>query len=49
VQRWADAGEGVVAATEGGEFRLFVGERLVVFFFVDSAADAMHVWRVRRA
>lgn len=45
VQRWASSGEGYVIHVEG-EYRLFVGAYVVVFF-VD--VDTLHVDRVHRA
>jgi hypothetical protein len=30
VERWAEIGEGIVYAAEGGEFRLFVGAHVVL-------------------
>ena len=48
VQHWADTGEGLVYAAEGGEFRLFVGPRAVLFF-VDTHTQTMHVWQIRRS
>jgi hypothetical protein len=48
VQQWAAFGEGIVHASEGGVFFLYVGA-YVVEFLIDDTADAMHVERVRRA
>jgi hypothetical protein len=48
VQRWAASGEGIVVASDGGVFLLFAGVH-VVEFVIDTAADMMHVERVRRA
>ena len=49
VQSWAATGSGVVYAAGAGEFRLFVGDRLVVVFLIDDTTDTMHVVQVRRA
>ncbi|WP_394826686.1 hypothetical protein [Pendulispora albinea] len=48
VERWASTGEGLVYAAGGGEFRLFVGRHVVVFF-VTEREPTMHVWHVHRA
>jgi hypothetical protein len=48
VTLWASSGEGIVIASGGGVFPLFVGEH-VVEFLIDVRQDAMHVERVRRA
>jgi|HubBroStandDraft_1064217.scaffolds.fasta_scaffold54785_3 hypothetical protein len=49
VERWAASGEGIVVASDGGVFLLFVGGHVVEFVVTDTAADTMHVERVRRA
>jgi len=48
VHRWATTGAGIVIATEGGEYLLFVGE-YVVEFLVDTSTHTMHVCKVRRS
>jgi hypothetical protein len=48
VQRWAAFGEGIVHASDGGVFFLYVGA-YVVEFLIDVTEDAMHIERVRRA
>jgi hypothetical protein len=48
VALWASSGEGIVIASEGGVFLVFVGAH-VVEFLIDVGQDAMHVERVRRA
>jgi len=45
IQRWAATGEGLVIFDDD-EFRLFVGDLVVVFFV---SQDQMHVGHVRRA
>jgi hypothetical protein len=47
VQRWAAFAEGIVHASEGGLFYLYVGPYLVEFL-IDTAASVMHIERVRR-
>jgi len=48
VQRWAALGEGLVHASEGGVFFLYVGAH-VVEFLIDVNEGTMHIERVRRA
>ena len=46
VQRWDEAGEGLVYAAGPTEYRLLVGRLLVVFYM---ERDITHVAQVRRA
>jgi hypothetical protein len=48
VALWGSSGEGMVIASEGGVFLLFV-DAPVVEFLIDVRQDAMHIERVRRA
>ena len=48
VHRWAASGEGIVHASEGGLFFLYVGVHLVEFL-IDLTEETMHIERVRRA
>ncbi len=47
VERWAASGEGIVHASDGGVFLLFVGVHIVEFL-IDVPSDTIHVERVRR-
>jgi hypothetical protein len=49
VKDGSETGKGIVYAAGGGEYRLFVGDRLVVLFLIEDTTDTMHVIQVRRA
>lgn len=44
VQRFADTGQGIVIAGDGGTYLLFVGDVTVVLL-IDGGT--LHVWRIR--